>query len=111
MQHIHVLETQNMVQKFFKPASDDFIFFLDDGVTCPASNNPFVTDQGHVLVSAICFDCKSFKGFFRGDNNQKSIFCEGSFELVVDKAPSIRDYLEPVEQTPEVFWARKAQSA
>ena len=104
MQNIHVLEAQNIVQKFYKPNSNDFILFLDDGVTCPAADNPFVTDKGHVPISAICFDCKSFKGFFKSDDDRKSIFCEGTFEIAVELAPSVRDYLEPIEQVSELFW-------
>ena len=109
MQPILVLEVQNIVQKFFKPDSEDFILFLDDGVTCP-STNPFATDKGHVPVSAICFDCKSFKGFFRSDDDHKSIFCKGKFEIAVGLTPSVRDYLDPIEQEPESFWNTTIQS-
>lgn len=104
MQSIHVLEVKPIVQKFFRPNSDDFILFLDDGVICPSSSNPFVTDKGHIPVSAICFDCKSFKGFFNS-NNSKSVFCEGVFETFTPGiTPSLRDCLEPVEQEVETFW-------
>lgn len=104
MQNIHILEVKSVVQKFFKPNTSDFIFFLDDSVFCPAENNPFMTDKHNVAVSLICFDCKSFKGFYQSDNGQKNMFCEGEFEIVVDIAPNVRDYLDRVEQAPELFW-------
>ena len=104
MLNVHVLDVQPIVQKFFKPLCEDFILFLDDGVTCPRNDNPFATDKGHVSVSTTCFDCKSFKGFFQPDDGSKRMFCEGSFELVVNISPSVRDFLEPVEQAPELFW-------
>lgn len=103
MQSIHVLEVKPIVQKFFRPNSDDFILFLDDGVICPSSN-PYVTDKGNIPVSAICFDCKSFKGFFTKED-QKSVFCEGVFETFTPGVtPSLRDCLEPIELEVEDFW-------
>lgn len=104
MQNIHVLDVKPVVQKFFKPNSNDFVFFLDDSVTCPAKNNPFMTDKGNVAVSLICFDCKSFKGFYQSDDGQKSMFCEGEFEIVNAITPNIRDFLEPIEQEEQLFW-------
>ena len=102
---IHVLEVQPIDQKFLKPNSDDFILFLDDSVSCPSANNPLSTDKGHVSVSAVCFDCPSFKGFFT-DCNQKSIFCEGSFDPVNIHTPVLRNYLEQVEQPVDSFWSK-----
>ena len=107
MQQIHFLDVKPIVQKFFKPNSEDFTMFLDDSVPCPAKNNPFKTNNGNVPVSLVCFDCKSFKGFCKLDDNQKNLFCEGKFEIVVDKKPSVRDYLEPIEQESELFWNRQ----
>lgn len=107
MQQIHILDVKPIVQKLFKPNSEDFILFLDDSVPCPAQNNPFKTDKGNVPLSLVCYDCKSFKGFCELDGNQKNLFCEGKFEIVIDKAPSVRDYLEPIEQAPELFWNQK----
>lgn len=110
MQSIHVLEVQPIVQKFFRPNSTDYILFLDDGVKCPASSNPFVTDKGNIPVSAICFDCRSFKGFF-SDNDQKSVFCEGILDLQApDTNPGLKDCLEPIEQNLESFWQSSHQS-
>ena len=105
MQSIHVLEVSPIVQKFFRPHSDDFILFLDDGVVCPSySTNPFVTDKGHIPVSAICFDCQSFKGYFT-ESDQKRIFCRGIFETIgLNLVPSLRDCLEPIEQEIDTFW-------
>lgn len=108
MQSIHLLEVKPIVQKFFRPNSNDFILFLDDGVICPSISStprPYVTDKGHIPVSAVCFDCKSFKGFFTDHDDQKSIFCEGIFETISpDMTPNLRDCLEPVEQEIEDFW-------
>ena len=103
MQSIYILDAQPVVQKFFKPHTQDFILFLDDSVSCPVSDNPHRTNKGHVSISAVCFDCQSFKGFF-SDKDKKSIFCEGFFELLNAHTPSVRDYLENIEQPEENFW-------
>jgi hypothetical protein len=106
MKNLHILETKKIVQKFFRPASDEFTLFLDDSVGCPSKNNFYKTNQGNVSISAICYDCASFKGNFNLDN-QNFVFCQGDFNPIFQEIIGLKDYLEPIEQSIEEFWIKK----
>ena len=92
---LHEYQTQVIVQKFFKPNSDHFILFKDEGISCPDKENVYRTNFGRVSISVVCYDCKSFAGWNLTDER---IFCLGKADFAEEEELSVKDFLDLNEE-------------